>query len=58
MSGNDVNCYCIVVGLVGDYKGINFFGVVVFIFVFIKKDEENLCWVFKVGIDFVVLFFV
>lgn len=58
VSGNDVNCHCTVAGPVGDHKGINLPGVAVSIPALTKKDEENLRWALKAGIDLVALSFV
>ena len=58
VSGNDVNCHCTVAGPVGDHKGINLPGVAVSIPALTEKDEENLRWALKAGIDLVALSFV
>jgi len=58
VEGNDVNCHCTVAGPVGDHKGINLPGVAVSIPALTEKDEADLRWALKAGIDLVALSFV
>ena len=58
VSETDVECEVVVGGVVSNNKGINLPGAAVSVPAMSEKDEEDLRWALRTGVDFVALSFV
>jgi pyruvate kinase len=58
MTATDVVCRVVVGGIISNNKGINLPGVAVSVPALSEKDEDDLRWALKLGVDYIALSFV
>ena len=56
--GNDLRCYVVHGGILGEKKGVNFPGIALRVPTLTEKDREDLAFGLEMGVDYVALSFV